>query len=142
MIGIVYYNKLMKILQCFVFALFACRPDSIICKICEPTVKEKPGGGSARRRSAKSGRGSAAKYAAGDEEAAVGDTAETAPEDAASTTDDLSSLQTEEEEVPDTEPVEADGDGGDTVAEEVAEDPAPEEKNDEAATDEEMEDMD
>ena len=54
-----------------------CRPDSIICKICEPTVKEKPGGGSARRRSAKSGRGSAAKYAPGDEEAAVGDTAET-----------------------------------------------------------------
>ena len=73
--------------------------------------------------------------------------AETAPEDAASTTDDLSSLQTEEEEVPDTEPVEADVDGGDTedateegVAEEDAEDPAPEENNVEA--DEEMEDMD
>ena len=67
--------------------------------------------------------------------------AETVPEDAASTTDDLSSLQTEEEEVPDTEPVEADVDGGDTeegVAEDDAEDPAPEEEN----VDEEMEDMD
>ena len=42
--------------------LFLCcctRPDSVICRICEPTVKEKPGGGSARRRSARSARLSA-----------------------------------------------------------------------------------
>jgi len=32
------------------------RPDSIICKICEVQVKEKPGGGSATRRSARSAR--------------------------------------------------------------------------------------
>ena len=68
--------------------------------------------------------------------------AETVPEDAASTTDDLSSLQTEEEEVPDTEPVEADTEDAmeEGAAEEDAEAPAPEENNVEA--DEEMEDMD
>merc|ERR1719323_1038821 len=30
------------------------RPDSIICRICEVRVSEKPGGGSAQRRSARS----------------------------------------------------------------------------------------
>ena len=93
------------IMVIFVILICCCtRPDSIICKICEPSVKEKPGGGSARRRSAKSARGSA-KYAPADEEAAVGDIPDA---DAVSNTDDISSLQTEEEDVPDadTEPLE------------------------------------
>ena len=81
------------------------RPDSIICKICDPTVSEKPGGSSARRRSARSARASARSYAPGDEEAAVGDPEpDLAPDDAASNTEDLASLQTETEEVPDADP--------------------------------------
>merc|ERR550525_190096 len=84
-----------------VMVIFLCcctRPDSIICKICEPTVKEKPGGGSAKRRSARSAR-SASQSASQppqpqDEEAAIGDQ------------EDLSSLQTEEEEIVEDTPEE------------------------------------
>merc|ERR1712227_178220 len=95
---------LVVMLVLVVFICCCTRPDSIICKICEPSVKEKPGGGSARRRSARSGR-SSARYAPADEEAAVGDIPDA---DAVSNTDDISSLQTEEEDVPDadTEPLE------------------------------------
>ena len=102
-----------------VLVIFICcctRPDSIICKICEPSVKEKPGGGSARRRSARSAR-SSAKYLPTDEEAGV---AGSELADNVSTNEDVASLQTETEDVPepDTEPVD-DADVTDEPAEEL-----------------------
>ena len=120
-------------------------------------MKEKPNGGSARRRSAKSARSSAVNVPT-DEEAALGGDIPDA--DAVSNTEDLSSLQTEEEDVPDvdTEPLEEnevvdEGDAGENVEETLDEDPAEgepeehaaeevEEPTEEDAADDEMVDMD
>ena len=85
--------------------LFLCcctRPDSIICRICEPTVKEKPGGGSARRRSARSARlsarMSARSQAIPDEEAGIVDIP-----DVDATEDDEEMELTEEAVTPETD---------------------------------------
>merc|ERR1719278_2278883 len=106
------------------------RPDSIICRICEVRVSEKPGGGSAQRRSARSARLSARSQAPLlDEEAAVG-------------------VDEVEVEVPEDAPEEeaADEDMGDEEAppdpEADAAEPEPEEGAPEEAAEEEDEDMD
>ena len=127
---------LVVMLVLVVFICCCTRPDSIICKICEPSVKEKPGGGSARRRSARSGR-SSARSAVVDEEAGVGD----APDDVSTNNEDVASLQTETEDVPDTEPVD------DETVEPEAEDPEavedlPEEETPEETPEENTEEMD
>ena len=119
------------------------RPDSILCKICDPTVKEKPGGSSARRRSARSARSSrssARSYVPEDEEAALGDP-DLAPDDA-SNTEDLASLQTETEEVPDadTEAGDVAEDGAETPMEEAPEEPEMNDEGGEEPAEEEIED--
>ena len=132
------------------------RPDSIICKICEPSVKEKPGGSSARKRSARSARASA-KYAPTDEEAGVGDTADDTTSNTEST-EDAVSLQTEVEDVPDVDqadveeaPAEeevepdqenADDENMDNAEEETMEETNEAEAPEEANNEEEMVDMD
>jgi len=72
--------SLLTMIALIVLLCCCTRPDSIICKICEVRVSEKPGGGSAKRRSARSARSAARSASLSarsqapllDEEAAVG----------------------------------------------------------------------
>ena len=118
------------------------RPDSIICKICDPTVTEKPGGSSARRRSARSARASARSLAPTDEEAAVGGPEpDLAPDDAASNTEDLASLQTETEDLPEADTEAGEDAGNEEVNDEGEGDKPPQEEpeNNEEANEETVE---